>query len=221
MHDRIIQLFLFYPLFLFSLSVHETAHAWMSNRFGDSTAKDLGRVTLNPLPHMDVIGTAFLPIFGILTGFPIIGWGKPVPVNGNMLKNPRKDHLWIAAVGPISNVLVAGVCAVLSWGLLALIPQIFSRFPEPGTSTFSVLIGIKSILEMGVIINLLFAAFNMLPFFPLDGSAVLRGLLPESMVQGFDRFSRYGMIILLVLFVAGLLRYVLIPVFAVAKWMLP
>src|SRR3989338_11523300 len=104
---KFLEFIIFYPLLLFSLSVHEAAHAWTANRFGDPTARRLGRVTLNPIAHIDIIGTFLLPVMAIFTGTPLIGWGKPVPVNWRNLKNPLKDNLWIAAAGPISNIILA------------------------------------------------------------------------------------------------------------------
>lgn len=221
MQDRIINLLLFYPVFLFSLSFHEAAHGWMAERFGDRTARLLGRVSLSPFPHIDLIGTVFLPVFGILTGAPVIGWGKPVPVNPYNFKDPRKDNLWVAALGPISNITLAIGFAVAFWGLVFLLPHFPAASLTPGGFVASVLKYIFSICQMGVLLNLMLAFFNLLPLPPLDGGSVLRGLLPEQSVQAFDHFSHYSMMILLLLFVTGLLKYIFIPVFLVASLLLP
>ena len=221
MHDRMLNLILFYPVFLFSLSVHEAAHGWMAERFGDPTARDLGRITVNPFPHIDIIGTVFLPVFGILTGAPVIGWGKPVPVDPRYFKDPRKDQLWVAAVGPISNMTLAVGFAALLWGLVYAFPHLPPDFIAPVSSGATTIRGLVSIFQMGVLLNLLLAFFNLLPLPPLDGGSILRGILPEPSVAAFDNFSRYGFIILLLLFVTGLLRYVFIPVYLVAGWLMP
>jgi len=221
MQSRIFELLLFYPVFLFSLSVHEAAHAWVANHFGDSTAKDLGRITVNPLPHMDIVGTAFLPILGILTGAPVIGWGKPVPVDPRNLQNERKDHLWIAAAGPISNIVLALGFTAFAWGLLYALPHFSEANLTQGTMTYTTISGLLAITKMGVILNLVLACFNLLPLFPLDGSAIVRGLLPERHVPLFESFSRFGMWILLGLFITGLLKYLLFPVFLVSGFLLP
>jgi len=222
MQSRIVDFVLFYPLFLFSLSFHEASHAYVADKFGDPTAKLMGRVTLSPFPHMDLIGTVFLPAIGILTGAPVIGWGKPVPVNPMNLKGEmRKSNLWVAAFGPLANIFLAICFALLTRGLLALLPGMPQAWITPGTVGATVLGALYAIFEMGVVLNLVLAFFNLLPMPPLDGGAILRGILPESSLDAFDRFSRYSFIILLVLFVTGLLRYILIPVFIVARYLLP
>jgi len=222
MHSRIIDFVLFYPLFLFSLSFHEAAHAYISDKFGDPTARLLGRVSLSPFPHMDLIGTVILPSIGILTGAPVIGWGKPVPVNPYRLKgDARKSNLWVAAAGPTSNIFLALVFAGLTRVFLAILPGFPQSWIVPGSIGATVFGGLYAIFEMGVILNLVLAIFNLLPLPPLDGGSVLRGVLPASSVDSFDRFSRYSFLILLVLFVTGLLRYILVPVFFVAGFLLP
>lgn len=217
-----MELVLFYPLFLFSLSFHEAAHGWMALRFGDNTAKAMGRVTLNPLPHMDIIGTVLLPIMGILTGAPVIGWGRPVPVNPYNLKGDmRRSSLWVAASGPTSNFILAALFAGLAHLLVISLPAISMSMVIPGSVGATTISGIYAIFEMGVILNLVLCFFNMLPLPPLDGGTVVRGVLPTANLDGFDRFSRYSFLILLALFVSGLLRYLLIPVLFIANWLLP
>jgi Zn-dependent protease len=222
MQNRLFDLILFYPLFLFSLSFHEAAHGLVAERYGDNTARLMGRVTLSPFPHMDILGTVILPIIGILTGAPVIGWGKPVPVNPYRLKGDiRRSSLWVAASGPISNVILAVTFALLAHGLLHMVPYLPHDWLIRGSGAASTIKMIFTILQMGVVLNLVLAFFNMLPMPPLDGGTVIRGILPESGLAHFDKFSRYSFLILLVLLVTGLLRYILIPVFYVAGLLLP
>jgi Zn-dependent protease len=222
MHSRIIDFLLFYPLFLFSLSCHEAAHAYIADKFGDSTARLLGRVSLSPLPHMDLIGTLILPAFGILTGAPVIGWGKPVPVNPYRLKGDlRRSSLWVAASGPMSNLLLAVCFAGLAHLIFFLAPHIPEAMLEGRTFAATALGVVYAIVEMGVVLNLMLAFFNLLPLPPLDGGTVIRGLLPATSLAGFDQISRYGLLILLVLFATGLLRYLFVPVMLLAGLLLP
>lgn len=219
MFERLPYLLLFYPVLLFSLSCHEAAHGWMANKFGDSTAKLLGRVTLNPLPHLDIIGTVFLPIAAILTGSSLIGWGKPVPVNPMNLRSPRRDELWIAALGPISNIVLALIFALAGRIELGLLEYIGIDGVRGFASTVAA--AVYAICHMGVNLNLALAVFNMIPLFPLDGGGVLRGLLPERAVHVYDNIARHGMILLLLVLVSGALSFIFIPVQILSDILLP
>jgi Zn-dependent protease len=217
MHDKMLNLMMFYPLFLFSLSFHEAAHGYIAEKFGDDTARHMGRVTLNPLPHLDLVGTVFLPIMGMLTGAPIIGWGKPVPVNPYNLKGDRRrSSLWVAIAGPTSNFLLALVFVGLYHGMIALLPSFPEEWLLPEGGKVAMISGVMTIIQMGVLLNLFLCFFNLIPLPPLDGGSVLRGILPAANLDGFDRFSRYGFLILLALFVTGLLKYLLWPVLLLA-----
>jgi len=160
MQSRIMDLLLFYPLFLFSLSFHEAAHGYVAEKLGDNTARLMGRVTLNPLPHMDIIGTVFLPIMGILTGAPVIGWGKPVPFNPHNLRNKKWGPSLVALAGPASNFLIA------------LIVGLALRFLTLTDSYLIIFLGYF------VWINLLLGIFNLMPIPPLDGSHLFAVIFP-------------------------------------------
>ena len=189
---------------LLSLSVHESAHAWTADTLGDPTARYLGRVSLNPLVHADPIGTILFPLIGLFSGL-MFGWAKPVPVNVSRLRNPSRDHMLVAAAGPVSNVLLAaGLFAVLmimksvsADGSRALY-QVASYHFFDGNS---IVIPLTAIAYHGVIINLVLAVFNLIPVAPLDGAAVLSGLLPESLSGAFNVLQSYGMFVLLGLLV--------------------
>jgi Zn-dependent protease len=219
MTERIPYLLLFYPVFLFSLACHEAAHGWMAERFGDRTARLLGRVTLNPFPHMDIIGTLILPVFAILTGAPLIGWGKPVPVNPMNLNNPHRNELWVAAFGPISNVLLALVFAGIGRAELYLLDSIGGVLQSGFAGTAAA--AVYTIARMGVTLNLALAVFNMIPIYPLDGGGVLRGLLPERALPAYDRLARQSVFLLFILFVTGALKFIFIPVYLIAGILLP
>ena len=205
------QLLILLPVLLFSLTIHEVAHAVTAEWYGDPTARRLGRISLNPTVHIDWIGTVFLPILGILGGGIVFGWAKPVPVNPANLKNHRRDFLVIAAAGPLSNIFLA-VAASLLLGALADGPVVGG-----GTSVLATL-GF-AMLQL----NVLLAVFNMLPVAPLDGGNVLAGLLPESLAASYDRLVRpYGFLILIVLMATGWLsRLVGPPMSLLMGWLLP
>jgi Zn-dependent protease len=161
-----------------------------------------------------------LPIFGILSGASLIGWGKPVPVNPLNLKNPRKDEVWIAAGGPITNILAALVFAGIG---RAVYQASGSLAVSQSSAAFwgQVMSIIYTACYLGVRLNLGLAVFNLIPLYPLDGGGVLRGFLPDRLVDKFDQFSRHSVILLLVLFATGALRFIFIPVQIVANILLP
>lgn len=189
---------------LFSLSIHESAHAWTAERFGDSTGRYLGRITLNPVAHIDPIGTILFPLLGMMTGF-IFGWAKPVPVNTANLRNPRRDHVLIAAAGPASNVMAAVFFLI---GLKFLV----GFFAEEINASHTVIYPLYLLCSTGVILNTILAVFNLIPVPPLDGSWVLAGLLPSQFEGLFDAIRPYSFILLLVLLWSGFLDLILGPV---------
>lgn len=221
MTDKLAFFVIFYPIMLFSLSFHEAAHAWTSNKFGDATARLLGRISLNPLVHMDLIGTFVLPVIAIFSGLPLFGWGKPVPVDGRYLKRPREDHLWIALAGPVSNMILAVVFAGIAHAIFSLDSQNIFAGMHPDSYTATAL-GVALVgARMAVSLNLALAIFNLIPIFPLDGGAIIRGLLPARYVDQYDSVMQYGMWILLALLVTGSLRILVIPIQYLANILLP
>ncbi len=180
-----------------SLTVHEWAHAWTADRLGDPTARLLGRVSFNPIVHIDPIGTILLPLVAMFSGFPILGWAKPVPVNTSQLRSPKRDFMIVAAAGPLSNLIQAAIAAAIFHAV--------GGFAEAGQ------MGVARILLMAVSINLLLAVFNMIPVPPLDGGNVLAGLLPDSMGGLLQGMRQYGFIILYALMLSGILWQIVDP----------
>lgn len=197
-----------FAILLASLSIHEAAHAWAADRLGDPTARLLGRLTLNPVAHIDPIGTLLLPAIAIFTRLPIIGWAKPVPVNLNQLRHPRRDFMYIAAAGPASNLVQAVMLAAVAWLMY------------PGGLERSV---VAQLIGLGVQINVLLALFNLIPVPPLDGGNVIGGLLPERVADAYDRLVRpWGFLILYGFLLSGLFaRLILPPAFYITGMLLP
>ncbi len=187
---------------LFAITVHEVAHGWVAQRLGDPTAMMLGRLTLNPLKHIDPIGTVLVPVILLMLGGVIFGWAKPVPVTTENFKHPRRDMAWVAVAGPASNLLMA-----LLWALLMKVALLIS---STGLSWLT--LPLTYMAAAGIWINLILMVLNLLPVPPLDGSRVLVGALPDKLAQKYSRLEPYGLMILLVLLVSGYLGSVLLPV---------
>jgi len=185
---------------VFAITVHEVAHGWMAKRFGDRTAQMLGRLTLNPIKHIDPIGTLLVPGLLLLMGGFIFGWAKPVPVTPENLRNPKRDMAWVAVAGPASNLLMAAMWAgVLKLGLVL------------GASASWVAVPLVYMGGAGISINIMLCVLNLLPLPPLDGGRILAALLPGPMSARFGQIEPYGMIILLALLITGLLGKILLP----------
>lgn len=182
------------PFLFFSVVLHEIAHGLMAERLGDSTARDAGRISLNPLVHIDLIGTIILPVLLIISnsGF-VFGWAKPVPVNPYNLRKPRQDMMWVSLAGPLANLSLALALSVL----IKFLPL----------SSLN-----QGILEEAAFINIILAVFNLIPIPPLDGSKIIMGLLPRQLAYHYFKLEPYGFLIIFLLFISGGIRIIIWPV---------
>lgn len=195
---NIFQIILSVVILFFSVMIHECSHGLVALWRGDPTAKNSGRLTLNPIPHIDVFGTIMLPLFLIIMGSKFLfGWAKPVPINPYNFKNPKKDLILVSFSGPLSNFI------------LAIIAGIILRLGFHGV--FPLNQAVAYFLFFACLINLILGLFNLIPVPPLDGSKILIGLLPTRQAIAFARLEPFGMIIVLFLLMAGVFQYVLLP----------
>jgi Zn-dependent protease len=199
---NVAQIFISFIVLLFSLTVHEMAHAWTADRLGDPTARLLGRVSLNPLVHADPVGTVLFPLIAMITGAPLIGWAKPVPVNVRQLRHHRRDYVLVAAAGPASNL----VMAVTAGCLLAVLPISPQTLDAANVSA-----PLATFLSQAMRLNVLLAVFNMIPIPPLDGGNVLAGLLPTNLAGIFNQIRPYGFILLYALILTGGFDALVVP----------
>jgi Zn-dependent protease len=203
--NLIIQL----PVLLFSVILHEVAHGWTAERFGDDTARVMGRLTFNPVPHIDIFGTILLPALAVVTGAPVFGWAKPVPVNPYRLNNPDRDMVWVSLAGPLSNLLLAVAAAGLMWGL-----RVTAFVPE------TVVVPLYELLRLILIINVILPVFNLFPVPPLDGSKVLMGILPSRWAYEYSKIEPYGFFIIIILLASGFFWRIMGPIVSFVMYFL-
>ncbi|HPG62285.1 MAG TPA: site-2 protease family protein [Casimicrobium sp.] len=182
------------PLLL-AITLHEAAHGYVARMFGDRTAEMLGRITLNPLKHIDMVGTLIVPAITLAIGGFVFGWAKPVPVNTSALRNPKRDMIWVAAAGPLSNFLMA-----IGWAILLKVSDSSA---------------LDAIAQAGISWNVGLMVLNLLPILPLDGGRILAGLLPGPLSYKYSRLEPYGLYIVLGLSIAQLLGPILFPLYKI------
>jgi Zn-dependent protease len=188
-----------FPVLLFSIIFHEFSHGATAYGKGDDTAYLSGRLTLNPLPHIDPIGSVLIPAICVISHFPVIGWAKPVPINPLRMPRPRRDMALVAMSGPASNLFLA-VLAVFGCKILAL-----------GFLSADLTLTLLKAFSFGVIINLALAVFNLVPIYPLDGSQIALGFLPDKLLVVYEKHLPYGMYLILGLMLTGAIKFIILP----------
>ena len=202
MEETIRQIAIFALPVLFAVVLHEVAHGWVANRLGDPTAARLGRLTLNPISHVDIYGTILIPLFLVAVGAPFIfGYAKPVPVNFNNLGNPKRDMIWVAAAGPVTNIILAVASGYMFKAVYALENLLPDMLQAP----------LAMMADFSVKMNVMLAAFNLLPVPPLDGGRVLVGMAPQPLSSIVARIEPFGFIIVLALLMTHTLDFFLEP----------
>ena len=200
---------------LAAIVFHEVAHGWVAFRLGDPTAARMGRLTLNPISHIDLFGTVILPLMLVIAHAPFLfGYAKPVPVNFQNLRNPKKDMVWVALAGPATNIILAFVSFLLIKILVTL------DLPRDGSLVSTIVIPLIYMLRASASINIVLAVFNTFPIPPLDGGRVLVGLLPEPYSTTVARVEPYGFLIIVVLLMSHILDAALSPLIRFVNWFL-
>jgi len=214
--ETIRQLIISVPALVFAITFHEVSHGYVANRLGDPTARLMGRLTLNPIKHIDPVGTVLLPIILTAMGGVIFGYAKPVPINPANFNDPKKDMAISAAAGPITNILLA----ILSSLIIGIILMPAINILQSNIIN-SALIPLVLMLKVSVQINLFLAALNLIPILPLDGGRVLVGLLPHKQAVAYSRLESYGLIILFALIFTGIAKYFIIPLYLLLTNLVP
>ena len=199
--DKVLEVVIQIAVLLFAVSFHESAHGWMALRCGDTTARDLGRITLNPLKHLDPVGSLLFPVLLAFSGLPVFGWARPVPVSLRGVPNPRRANLLISGVGPLSNLLLAVGFAAATFALRPMVG-------ERNDALYPLLL----IAFLSVVVNVSLAVFNLIPIPPLDGFGVVESLAPASFYPAIYWLRRFGFLLLFVAMFTGVLGLVMNPV---------
>lgn len=200
MEDLIYRIAISLPAFLLAIVCHEASHAWMAKRFGDTTGEQLGRLSLNPAVHYDLIGTVIFPLVGAVLGGTMFGWAKPVPVDTRRFRNVRSGIFWVSFAGPLANIILMIVAAIL---LALVLTQLSPEF-----SYYKIL---TDMLKSAVTINVLLAVFNLIPFPPLDGSKMVSSMLDYNAARKYEELQRYSFVFLIILIATPVLSWIMTP----------
>jgi len=216
MVERLVAVVMEIAVLLIAVSAHESAHGWVAERWGDTTARDLGRITLNPLKHVDPIGSLIVPAMLAISGMPVFGWAKPVPVNPHNLRDPRRAMVRVSFAGPAANLILAAISLLALRVLRSVVPSVPQLVIE-NLSSGALLGGgilgfLVALLTSSLIINVILAVFNLMPIPPMDGAGIVEGFLPPSAAASYRRLGRFGFLIVLGLLWLGAFDVVFRPV---------
>jgi Zn-dependent protease len=214
--DTVRQLIISVPALVIAITIHEVSHGYVANRLGDPTARMMGRLTLNPIKHIDPIGTVILPLILTMLGGVIFGYAKPVPINPANFRDPKRDMAISAAAGPITNILIAILSSVILMLIIFPVSELLhSRMVN------AVLTPLALMLQVSVRINIFLAALNLMPILPLDGGRVLVGLLPYRQAAAYSKLEPYGLILLYILIFTGIAGYFIFPLVNILYFFVP